>query len=47
MIRLEAGSFPRIKQRVTLTHDFWLGKFEVTQAEYEALMQHNPEPFRR
>lgn len=27
---------------VTLTHPFWIGKFEVTQAEYQAVMGSNP-----
>ena len=30
------------QHRVTLTKDYWLGKFEVTQAQYEALMGKNP-----
>ncbi len=28
--------------QVTLTKPFWIGRFEVTQAEYEALIGHNP-----
>jgi formylglycine-generating enzyme required for sulfatase activity len=31
--------------RVTLTHGFWLGKTEVTQAHYEAIMGVNPSAF--
>jgi formylglycine-generating enzyme required for sulfatase activity len=31
--------------QVTLTRPFWLGRFEVTQAEYEALMGSNPSQF--
>jgi hypothetical protein len=27
---------------VTITQDFWMGEFEVTQAEYQALMGSNP-----
>jgi formylglycine-generating enzyme required for sulfatase activity len=30
------------QHRVTLTNDFYLGKFEVTQAQWEALMDENP-----
>jgi len=30
---------------VTLTHPFWLGKFPVTQAEYEKVMGNNPSLF--
>ena len=31
--------------RVTLTQDYWLGKFEVTQAQYESIMGNNPSHF--
>ena len=31
--------------RVTLTKEFWLGKTEVTQAQYEAIMGVNPSTF--
>jgi len=30
---------------VTLTQDFYIGKYEVTQAQYEAVMEHNPSKF--
>ena len=30
---------------VTLTHGFWIGKYEVTQAEYLAVMNANPSVF--
>jgi formylglycine-generating enzyme required for sulfatase activity/photosystem II stability/assembly factor-like uncharacterized protein len=30
---------------VTLTRGFWIGKYEVTQAEYQALMGNNPSSF--
>lgn len=30
------------QHQVTLTKDYWLGKFEVTQAQYEAIMGKNP-----
>lgn len=32
--------------RVTLSHGFWLGKTEVTQAQYEALIGENPSAFK-
>ncbi len=39
----EDGRFSDEEQhRVTLSKEFWLGKFEVTQEEYEALMGTNP-----
>jgi formylglycine-generating enzyme required for sulfatase activity len=46
MVLIKAGTFLRIKYSVTLTHDFWLGKYEVTQAEYSALMGTNTSHFR-
>jgi formylglycine-generating enzyme required for sulfatase activity len=45
MVFIKAGSFIRGTNRVTLTHDFWLGKYEVTQAEYAAVMHSNPSSF--
>ncbi len=33
------------QMRVTLTNGFWLGKTEVTQGQYEALMEANPSKF--
>lgn len=42
MVLIKAGSFMRGRYRVTLTHDFWLNKYEVTQGEYAALMGNNP-----
>lgn len=35
----------RGRYRVTLTEDFWLGRYEVTQGEYAALMSNNPSHF--
>ena len=33
------------QHQVTLTKDFYIGKFEVTQAQYEAVMETNPASF--
>ena len=39
----ETGHNPDENQhKVTLTQGFYLGKFEVTQAEYQAVLQNNP-----
>src|SRR5438046_8505228 len=45
MVLIKAGSFVRGKYPVTITHDFWLGKYEVTQGEYATLMGKNPSHF--
>jgi len=45
MVLIKPGSFIRIRQPVTITRDFWLGTFEVTQTEYVALMGRNPSRF--
>lgn len=45
MVLIKAGTFVRQKYPVTLTHDFWIGKYEVTQGEYEAVMGNNPSRF--
>ena len=43
----ELGRYSWEKQhQVTLTKDYWLGKFEVTQAQYEAIMGKNPSYFK-
>ncbi len=45
MVPIKAGSFQRQRHRVTISRDFWLGKYEVTQAEFEAVMGRNPSHF--
>jgi formylglycine-generating enzyme required for sulfatase activity len=48
MVFISAGSFHRLldKDPVTLTRDYWLGKYEVTQEEYEEIMGTNPSHFK-
>jgi formylglycine-generating enzyme required for sulfatase activity len=45
MVLIKAGTFMRMKYPVTLTRDFWLGKYEVTQGEYLGLLGKNPSHF--
>jgi len=45
MVLIKAGTFLRIKYPVTLSRDFWLGKYEVRQGEYAAVMGKNPSHF--
>ncbi len=45
MVAIKAGTFMRIKFPVTLTRDFWIGKYEVTQAEFAAVLGRNPSHF--
>ncbi|MBO7107500.1 MAG: SUMF1/EgtB/PvdO family nonheme iron enzyme, partial [Verrucomicrobia bacterium] len=33
------------QHEVTLTKGYWMGKYEVTQAQYEAIMKVNPSHF--
>jgi formylglycine-generating enzyme required for sulfatase activity len=35
-----------IQHKVTLTNGFYLGKYEVTQSQYKAVMNHNPSKFK-
>ena len=35
-----------IQHEVTLTHGYWIGKYEVTQGQYEAVMGANPSEFK-
>ena len=43
----DGGSDEKPVHKVTLTRDFWLGKTEVTQAQYEAVMGTNPSNFKK
>jgi formylglycine-generating enzyme required for sulfatase activity len=45
MVAIHAGTFLRIKFPVTITHDFWIGKFEVAQGEFMAVLGRNPSHF--
>ncbi|MBR5691081.1 MAG: SUMF1/EgtB/PvdO family nonheme iron enzyme, partial [Verrucomicrobia bacterium] len=43
----ELGRFSEeVRHQVTLTKDYWMGKYEVTQAQYEAVMDTNPSGFK-
>jgi formylglycine-generating enzyme required for sulfatase activity len=48
--RVPAGTFRRSKlrsyHRVAISRDFYLGKYPVTQAQWEALMEDNPSHFK-
>ena len=44
----ENGSFPdETQHRVTLTQDYWLGKYSVTQGQWQAVMNNNPSAFKK
>src|SRR5688500_1095366 len=45
MVLIQPGAFQRGNFRVTLTQPYWIGKYEVTQGEYEALMKTNTSYF--
>ena len=45
MVLIKAGTFMRIKYPVTITRDFWIGKYEVTQGEFNAVLGRNPSHF--
>ncbi len=38
----DRSQYEEIPHRVSLTRGFWIGKYEVTQAQYEAVMGENP-----
>src|ERR1041385_4993679 len=45
MVLIKPGAFLRAKHQVTITHDYWLAKYEVTQGEYQQLIGKNPSHF--
>jgi hypothetical protein len=45
MVAIQAGTFQRIKFPVTLSKDFWIGKYEVTQSEFTEVLGRNPSHF--
>lgn len=45
MVLIKAGTFLRIKYPVTISRDFWICKFEVTQGEFQSLLGRNPSKF--
>src|SRR5882724_10580916 len=45
MVLIKAGTFLRIKYPVTISRDFWIGKYEVTQGEFTAVLGRNPSRF--
>lgn len=45
MVLIHSGTFQRIKYPVTITRDYWIGKYEVTQGEFAAALGRNPSHF--
>src|SRR5262245_30705244 len=45
MVAIRAGTFLRIKFPVTITRDFWIGRYEVTQGDFAAVTGRNPSHF--
>jgi len=46
MVLIKAGTFIRQNHPITISRDFWLGKYEVTQREYERMTGRNPSHFK-
>lgn len=42
LVRIDAGTFKRGEQQVTISKAFLIGKYEVTQAQWLAVMGNNP-----
>lgn len=45
MVPIQAGTFVRLKYPVTISRDYWLAKYEVTQGEFMAVLGRNPSNF--
>ncbi|MFM1944947.1 MAG: Serine/threonine-protein kinase pkn1 [Verrucomicrobiota bacterium] len=45
MVLVSAGAYLRGGHEVVLSRDFWVGRYEVTQGEYEQLAGSNPSHF--
>jgi formylglycine-generating enzyme required for sulfatase activity len=45
MVHIKAGTFLRIKQPATITREYWISRYEVTQSEFTELMGKNPSHF--
>lgn len=50
MVKIPAGTFTMgfgsSKRKVTLEYEFYIGKYEITQAQFTAVMRRNPSRFR-
>jgi formylglycine-generating enzyme required for sulfatase activity len=45
MVQINPGTFTRNGYTITLTSGFYMGKYEVTQKQYQAVMANNPSDF--
>ena len=46
LLPIKPGSFKRGQNKVKLTKPFWIGKYEVTQEQYEKIMGTNPSSYK-
>ena len=46
LVRIDAGTFKRGEQQVTISKAFLIGKYEVTQAQWRAVMGNNPAKYK-